>query len=106
MKYINVAKANCKNCYKCLKVCPVKSIKYSDNHVEVLEDGCILCGRCIRNCPQKAKTLIHDISFVKDLLEDTSRKTVAALAPSYISSFGKENRYKIVSALKRLGCIE
>ena len=103
MKYINVAKANCKNCYKCLKVCPVKSIKYSDNHVEVLEDGCILCGRCIRNCPQKAKTLIHDISFVKDLLEDTSRKTVAALAPSYISSFGKENRYKIVSALKRLG---
>lgn len=103
MKYINVAKANCKNCYKCLKVCPVKSIKYSDNHVEVLDDACILCGRCIRNCPQKAKTLVHDISFVKDLITDKSRHTVAALAPSYISSFGISNRFKIVTALKKLG---
>ena len=65
MKYINVAEANCKNCYKCLKVCPVKSIKYSDNHVEVLENECILCGRCIRNCPQHAKSLVNDISAIK-----------------------------------------
>ena len=87
MKYINVAKANCKNCYKCLKVCPVKSIKYSDNHVTVLENACILCGRCIRNCPQKAKSLVNDISHIKSLLADKPCKTVAALAPSYISSF-------------------
>lgn len=103
MKYINVAKANCKNCYKCLKVCPVKSIKYRDNHVEVIEDACILCGRCIRNCPQNAKSLINDINPVKDLVADKSRKKVAALAPSYVSSFGAENRLKLAAALIKLG---
>jgi len=103
MKYINVAEANCKNCYKCLKVCPVKSIKYSENHVEVLEDDCILCGRCIRNCPQKAKSLINDITPVKELLADKTRKKVATLAPSYISSFGSENRLKLAAALLKLG---
>ena len=103
MKYIHVAKANCKNCYKCLKVCPVKSIKYSDGKVEVLDNACILCGRCIRNCPQKAKSLVHDIDDIKAMAADKSRKTIAALAPSYISSFGVKNRFKIVTALKKLG---
>lgn len=103
MKYINVAKANCKNCYKCLKVCPVKSIKYSENHVEVIEDACILCGRCIRNCPQNAKSLVNDITLVKELLEDKTMKKVAALAPSYVSSFGSENRLKLAAALLKLG---
>lgn len=103
MKYINVAEANCKNCYKCLKVCPVKSIKYSDNHVEVLENECILCGRCIRNCPQHAKSLVNDISGLKQAVRESRRRKVAALAPSYIASFGTENRFRIAGALQSLG---
>lgn len=103
MKYINVAEANCKNCYKCLKVCPVKSIKYSDNHVEVLENECILCGRCIRNCPQHAKSLIHDISAIKEAMSESRRVKVAALAPSYVASFGAANRLRLAGALKELG---
>ena len=103
MKYIHVAEANCRNCYKCLKVCPVKSIKYSDNHVEVLEDDCILCGRCICNCPQKAKSLIHDISALKTLAGDRKVRKAAALAPSYVSAFGRGNRLKLVSALRKIG---
>ncbi len=103
MKYIHVSEANCKNCYKCLKVCPVKSIRYSDNHVEVLDEACVLCGRCIRNCPQKAKSLINDLSPVKALLADTSKIKAAALAPSYLASFGIENRLKVSAALRKLG---
>ena len=103
MKYIHVAEANCKNCYKCLKVCPVKSIKYSNNHVEVLEDECILCGRCIRNCPQHAKSLVHDIAGLKQAVVNCARKKIAALAPSYLASFGSANRLKFACALKRLG---
>ncbi|MDO5114621.1 MAG: [Fe-Fe] hydrogenase large subunit C-terminal domain-containing protein [Synergistaceae bacterium] len=103
MKYINVAEANCKNCYKCLKVCPVKSIKYSDNHVEVLENECILCGRCIRNCPQHAKSLLHDISGLKEAVREGAHKKIAALAPSYIAAFGAENRFRVAGALQSLG---
>ena len=42
MAYISVKKANCKNCYKCLKFCDVKSISYIDDRVEVIEDQCVL----------------------------------------------------------------
>ena len=129
MKYINVAEANCKNCYKCLKVCPVKSIKYSNYHVEVLENECILCGRCIRNCPQHAKSLVNDISAIKQAVgeqgaartadasaglppevfsnvrqgEQGAARVIAARAPSYIASFGAENRFRLAGALHRLG---
>ena len=103
MKYINVAEANCKNCHRCLKVCPVKSIKFSDNKVEVMEDECILCGRCIRNCPQHAKSLVHDIAGIKQTVRNSARKKIAALAPSYLTSFGTENRYKLAGALQSLG---
>ena len=103
MKYINVAEANCKNCHRCLKVCPVKSIKFSDNKVEVMEDECILCGRCIRNCPQHAKSLVHDIAGIKQTVRNSARKKIAALAPSYLTSFGTENRYKLAGALQKLG---
>ncbi len=103
MKYINVAEANCKNCYKCLKVCPVKSIKFRNNKVEVIENECILCGRCIRNCPQHAKSLVHDVSGIKQAVRGSARKKIAALAPSYITSFGEENRYRLAGALQSLG---
>ena len=103
MKYINVAAANCKNCHRCLKVCPVKSIRFNNNKVDVMEDECILCGRCIRNCPQHAKSLVHDITGIKQTVRNSARKKIAALAPSYLTSFGMENRYKLAGALQNLG---
>ena len=30
MSIIGLKKANCKNCYRCVKVCPVKSIRVAD----------------------------------------------------------------------------
>ena len=70
MRYIRVKEANCKNCYKCLKHCAVKSISYINDRVEVIEDGCILCGRCINVCPQKAKTVVNDPAAVLGMLAD------------------------------------
>ena len=66
MSYIKVRKANCKNCYKCLKNCLVKSIKYVNDKVEIIEDACILCGVCMTTCPQKAKKIQNDIEYIKE----------------------------------------
>ena len=38
-------KANCKNCYKCVRNCPVKAIRVADEQAQIVEEDCILCGR-------------------------------------------------------------
>ena len=102
MGYIRVRKANCKNCYKCLKNCIVKSIKYVNDKVEIIEDECILCGVCMITCPQKAKKLQNDIEYIKDYLKDENVVTVASLDPSFVAAFG-ENSPSVAWALKKLG---
>ena len=103
MEYIRVKKANCKNCYKCLKYCPVKSISYIDDQVDVLAEQCILCGRCINICPQKAKTVVNDVSQLTEWLADPSVRVVASLAPSYVGVYGEQNGRRLVTALKQWG---
>lgn len=102
MSYIKVRKANCKNCYKCLKNCIVKSIKYVNEKVEIIEDACILCGVCMTTCPQRAKKLDNDIDFIKDYIADPNITTVVSLDPSYVAAFG-ENASALAWALKDLG---
>ena len=102
MSYIKVRKANCKNCYKCLKNCLVKSIKYVNDKVEIIEDACILCGVCMTTCPQKAKKVQNDIEFIKEYIENPDITTVVSLDPSYVAAFG-ENAPALAWALKSLG---
>lgn len=102
MSYIKVRKANCKNCYKCLKNCLVKSIKYVNEKVEIIEDSCILCGVCMTTCPQKAKKVNNDIEYIKKYVEDPEIITVVSLDPSFVAAFG-ENAPIISRALKDLG---
>lgn len=102
MAYISVKKANCKNCYKCLKFCDVKSISYIDDRVEVIEDQCVLCGHCINVCPQKAKTVVNDPARVLSWLRDPAVRTVASLAPSYAGVYG-QGKDRLVAALYQMG---
>ncbi len=102
MGYIKVRKANCKNCYKCLKNCIVKSIKYENEKVEILEDQCILCGVCITTCPQRAKKIDNDLTEIKAYVENPDITTVVSLDPSFVAAFGENAEY-MVWALKELG---
>lgn len=102
MKYIRVRKANCKNCYKCLKNCMIKSIKVKDDKVSVIDEQCILCGRCVKVCPQNAKQINNDPFQIVDYLKNPNIRTVASVAPSYISAFGESSK-KFITALKILG---
>lgn len=99
---IQLEKSNCKNCYKCVRACPMKSIKVVDGHAEIIPNECILCGRCYVNCPQNAKRLRDDTPGVKALF-DGGADVYASIAPSYIANYDGINFTIIKDALLKLG---
>lgn len=101
LRYLEFKEAKCKNCYKCLKNCPVKAIKIEDNQAKIIEDRCILCGKCTLICPQNAKKVHSELDEVKELLKNY--KVVASVAPSFISSFECDGFESFEDALKQLG---
>ena len=44
MGVINFNKANCKNCYKCIRSCPVKSIRIVEHQAQIVEDLSFQCA--------------------------------------------------------------
>lgn len=101
LKYLEFKEAKCKNCYKCLKNCPVKAIKIEDNQAKVIEDRCILCGKCTLICPQNAKKVHSELDNVKELLKNN--KVIASIAPSFISNFNISDFETMNVALKEAG---
>ena len=86
---IYTEKINCQDCYKCIKVCPVKSIKVEDFSASVIEDTCIYCGKCINACPVGAKKYRNDTDLIKEWAHN-NQKMIACIAPSFLSDFGNE----------------
>lgn len=101
LKYLEFKEAKCKNCYKCLKECPVKAINIQDNQAKIIEDRCILCGRCTLICPQNAKKVHNELNDIKELLK--SNKVIASVAPSFVSNFDLKHFETINEALKKVG---
>lgn len=92
---------NCRDCYKCVRSCPVKAIQVKDGSAMIDKDRCIYCGRCVHVCPNGAKKVRDDVDRVKLALK-SGRKSIVSLAPSFSSEFpGKENELYV--ALRKLG---
>ena len=94
--------ARCRDCYRCLRSCPVKAIRMQKGQAYVDEKRCIACGTCIRECPQKAKTFRHDIDIAQGLIESGSF-VAASIAPSFAAVFNHWQRLRLASALRALG---
>ena len=101
INYLDFKDARCKDCYKCLRECPVKAIKVVDHHAKIIESRCILCGHCTKVCPQNAKSVHTERAEVEKLLK--TGKAVASVAPSFVSSFDVQDFNVMKLALGRLG---
>lgn len=105
MEYIiRLNKSNCKNCYKCIRNCPVKSIAYRDEQIHIIGDECIYCGNCLLICPQNAKSVNSDLPKIKKAIK-VGEKLYVSLAPSYVAAFPQCGILKISAALKQLGFV-
>lgn len=99
---LTLKKSNCKNCYKCIRHCPVKSIRFSGNQAHIISDECILCGQCFVVCPQNAKEIADSTEKVKVLLM-SGAPVIASIAPSFIANYDGCGIENIRTALKKLG---
>jgi iron only hydrogenase large subunit-like protein len=94
--------ANCQDCYRCVRECPVKAIRIYNGQAQVEDNLCIKCGTCVRECPQHAKTVRSDLEEAKALM--ASGKIIAAsVAPSFAAMFPGALSKRIPSALRQLG---
>ena len=102
MDCLTLKKSNCKNCYKCIRYCPVKSIRFSGNQAYIIEDECILCGQCFVVCPQDAKQIVDETEKARVLLQ-SGDPVIVSLAPSFVANYEGVGIGAMRDALKKLG---
>ncbi|MBQ4264275.1 MAG: histidine kinase [Clostridia bacterium] len=100
--FLTLKKSNCKNCYKCIRHCPVKSIRFSGNQAHIIDNECILCGHCFVACPQNAKQIVDDTEKVKVMLQGDD-PVIVSLAPSFIANYDGVGIASMRKALRQLG---
>ena len=99
---LTLKKSNCKNCYKCIRHCPVKAIRFSGNQAHIIGNECILCGQCFVVCPQNAKEIVDETEKVKVFLQ-SGDPVIVSLAPSFIANYDGVGINGMRKALKKLG---
>ncbi len=99
---LTLKKSNCKNCYKCIRHCPVKSIRFSANQAHIVAEDCILCGHCFVVCPQNAKEIASETEKVKVLIQ-SGAPVYVSLAPSFVANYDGVGIDAMRKALLKLG---
>ncbi len=102
---LTLKKSNCKNCYKCIRHCPVKSIRFSGNQAHIIGNECILCGQCFVICPQDAKQIVDEVEKVRVMIQ-SENPVYVSLAPSFIANYDGIGISGMRKALKKLGFAE
>ena len=99
---LTLKKSNCKNCYKCIRNCPVKAIRFSGNQAHIIGNECILCGHCFVVCPQDAKEIVDGTEKARVLLQ-SGAPVYVSLAPSFVANYDGVGIESMRRALQKLG---
>ena len=99
---LTLKKSNCKSCFRCVRKCPIKAIRFSGNQAHIIGNECILCGNCVVQCPQNAKEIADGIEKVNVFLQ-SGDPVIVSLAPSFIANYDGIGIESMRRALKKLG---
>ncbi len=101
-KPIYTLENDCMDCYKCIRNCPSKAIKITEQKASIIDELCIYCGRCVSVCPANAKQVRNGVSRVKQLIK-SGTTTIASVAPSFRSEFPHMTDEEFIIQLTNLG---
>ncbi|URN83320.1 4Fe-4S binding protein [Acetobacterium wieringae] len=101
MSIINFSKNKCRNCYKCIRNCPVKAIKLKDKHAQIIQSMCIGCGVCIATCPHNAKEIHSDVDTIKQWLK--TEQVVLSLSAVFPTAYYLDHPRQYLGILRELG---
>ena len=102
MSVIELNPTNCRNCYKCIRECPIKAIEFKDGRAKIIEKECVLCGICVQSCPQNAKYIRNDADRARELIA-SGKPVYASVAPSWQAWYEGVDFPALSAALKALG---
>lgn len=95
-------RARCRDCYRCVRICPVKAVRVQNGQAQIVPELCIACASCVRACPQGAKAVRDDRAAVREAIA-AGRVVVASVAPSAPAYFGVTVFSQVEEALRALG---
>ncbi len=99
---LTLKKSNCKSCFRCVRKCPVKAIRFTGNQAQIIGNECILCGNCVVQCPQNAKEISDSTEKVRVLIQ-SGVPVIVSLAPSFAANYEGVGIESMRRALKELG---
>ena len=99
---LTLKKSNCMSCFRCVRKCPIKAIRFSGNQAHIIGNECILCGNCVVQCPQNAKEIADGIEKTRVLIQ-SGDPVIVSLAPSFIANYDGVGIESMRRALKKLG---
>jgi len=65
MPVVEIVSRTCRDCYRCLRNCPVHAITVQEGHARVVAERCLYCGQCVRECPRRAIRVRGGVAAVK-----------------------------------------
>lgn len=99
---ITTDSSKCRQCYSCVRNCPVKAVRIKDGKAEIIQTRCIQCGNCVKHCSRNAKKVKSSIPAMESIIQ-SGKKTIALLAPSYVSGLYPLTPGQIIEKLGVIG---
>ncbi|MHB1394565.1 MAG: sigma 54-interacting transcriptional regulator [Clostridia bacterium] len=99
---ITTDSSKCKQCYSCVRNCPVKAVRIKEGKAEIIQTRCIQCGNCVKHCSRKAKKIQSCIPATESIIR-SGKKAIALLAPSYAAGLYPLAPEQIIEKLGAIG---
>ena len=99
MGAIGFRKAKCKDCYKCVRLCPVKGDYYPGGSCQVRGQRVCFCADVAWSpVLMNAITVFSDIDRVKTYI-DSGEKVIASLSPAYLGIYSDIEPGQLIEGL-------